>query len=274
MSSFMDSLSSNKPRPLFLLGNKRSGTSHLVRLLNLHPRVFVTHESDVIWILYQITKGEILKSHPWDGPVGMEATLEACKNILDNHLANLKKGQGVQEAFLEIEHYLMKNGSSVQEPYDKTNLAWIGDKKPVQQADPEVRLFIHANFPHARFIHIVRHPQAVVASMIDAGKKWGRVAYWTESAAGVLERWAVHENWILNAKSEGHQILSLRLEDLYEDPLKVMTLVFKFLELETQPEIVEAVISKTSRNTNEKYSDFTIPRSAEANRIMAYYGYN
>ena len=38
-------------RPLFLVGNKRSGTSHLVRLLNLHPQVFVSHESDIVWAL-------------------------------------------------------------------------------------------------------------------------------------------------------------------------------------------------------------------------------
>jgi hypothetical protein len=42
------------PRPLFIIGSKRSGTSLLVSLLNQHPRVLVTHESDLVWILYQI----------------------------------------------------------------------------------------------------------------------------------------------------------------------------------------------------------------------------
>ena len=32
------------PKPVFFIGNKRSGTSLLVRLMNLHPEVFVTHE--------------------------------------------------------------------------------------------------------------------------------------------------------------------------------------------------------------------------------------
>jgi len=44
-------------RPLFFIGNKRSGTSKLVHYLNQHPEVFVTNESDVAWFLYQIEEG-------------------------------------------------------------------------------------------------------------------------------------------------------------------------------------------------------------------------
>ena len=39
--------------PLFIIGNKRWGTSQLVRMLNLHPLMFVSDESDISWILYQ-----------------------------------------------------------------------------------------------------------------------------------------------------------------------------------------------------------------------------
>jgi hypothetical protein len=43
--------------PLFIVGNKRSETSQLVRILNLHPQVFEYHESDISWILYQFYIG-------------------------------------------------------------------------------------------------------------------------------------------------------------------------------------------------------------------------
>ena len=45
-------------RPLFIIGNKRSGTSQLVRILNLHPEIFIAHESDIIWILHQFYRQE------------------------------------------------------------------------------------------------------------------------------------------------------------------------------------------------------------------------
>jgi LPS sulfotransferase NodH len=45
--------SSPRPRPLFIMGNKRSGSTLVTDLLNAHPRVFVSHESDVAWLLYQ-----------------------------------------------------------------------------------------------------------------------------------------------------------------------------------------------------------------------------
>src|SRR5947209_8001096 len=66
-------ISRRMPRQVFLMGNKRSGTSLLVRLLNLHPEVFASHESDILWILFQARKEwpEKFECHPWDGPLGM-----------------------------------------------------------------------------------------------------------------------------------------------------------------------------------------------------------
>ena len=36
----------SRPKPLFVMGNKRSGTTVLANLLNAHPRVFLPHEAD------------------------------------------------------------------------------------------------------------------------------------------------------------------------------------------------------------------------------------
>ena len=266
-------MDTNQPRALFLLGNKRSGTSHLVRLLNLHPQVFVTHESDIVWILYQIRSGKTPECYPWDGPLGMEATMDACKDVFEINAKNLVEGQGIPEVFFQVEQFLMLNGSKVQKPYDKTDLAWIGDKKPVQQADPQIRRFIHTYFPQARFIHIIRHPQAVVASMVEAGKEWARVAYWKLSPTEILRRWAINEEWVLGARSEGHPVYTLRFEDLCEKPFESMRTVFDFLDLEMSPEIAEATVKNTSQNPNRKYASFVLPPCTEADKIMSIYGY-
>jgi LPS sulfotransferase NodH len=46
-----------RPEPLFVIGSKRSGSTLAVNLLNAHPRVFASHESDSLWILYQARNG-------------------------------------------------------------------------------------------------------------------------------------------------------------------------------------------------------------------------
>jgi hypothetical protein len=69
-------------RPLFIIGNKRSGTSQLLRVLNLHPRVFVSHESDIAWILYQFHRGQPFRGHAWDSDRGMRLTLEIGGHLL------------------------------------------------------------------------------------------------------------------------------------------------------------------------------------------------
>jgi hypothetical protein len=110
-------------RPLFIIGNKRSGTSQLVRLLNLHPQVFVSHESDIIWILYQFHHGLPFRAHPWDSDKGMRLTLQLCGHWL-------RRGQSPRQNALAVQCALMEAGSPWLPPQKKTNLLWIGDKKP------------------------------------------------------------------------------------------------------------------------------------------------
>src|SRR5580698_3592706 len=144
-------------RPLFLVGNKRSGTSQLVRVLNLHPQVFVSHESDVAWILYQFHADKTLRGHPWDSQRGMQVTLKNAGHLL-------RREASLRENFLAMQMAAMETGNPWQAPQRKTDLRWIGDKKPMQHTDPELLKFILQHFPDAHFLHIVRHPFEVVAS--------------------------------------------------------------------------------------------------------------
>ena len=69
--------------PLFIVGHKRSGSTHLMRLLNLHPKIFISNETDILWILYQLSKGnKPFQKHPFDGAMGMENCLEKYGDLL------------------------------------------------------------------------------------------------------------------------------------------------------------------------------------------------
>jgi len=149
---------------LFFIGNKRCGTTLMVNLLNLHPRVFVSHESDIIWTLYQIGQGIEPGQHSLDGGLGISITLEKCAHLLDQF-------RDVQHIFDSVTQYLMVNGSEIQMKYDKSDLLWMGDKKPVQCCDPIMLPFLKMHFPGAVLIHMVRHPVACVASKMTAAPK-------------------------------------------------------------------------------------------------------
>jgi Sulfotransferase family len=265
-------------KPLFIMGNKRCGTSLLVKLLNLHPNLFVTHESDIIWILYQAKKSNPseFKTYPWDGPLGMQATLTACRSILHSCLDTLSQKGGVARAFFSVQEHLMRYGSPVQQSCKKSNLAWIGDKKPVQHGDPRLRGFIGTHFPNAHFLHIVRHPRSVVFSMIRAAKTWqqGVPRYWRGTSQEILERWVIHEEWVLKAKSLNRGLIhTLRLEDLCEEPVEKMADVFEFLAMAMSKEIVERIRELVSPTLNHKYNTLPFRVSSRANRIMKIYGY-
>ena len=261
-------------RPLFTIGNKRSGTSHLVKLLNLHPGVFVTHESDIVWILYQAFEGREFRTYPWDGPLGMNATLEACHDMITEAIPDIRKPGLVATTFFRVLARLCSHGSAVQEVYSKEQLLWMGDKKPVQQADPDIQPFIHTHFPDARYIHIIRHPSATVGSMAAAGRSgWANVQYWQGSIGEILERWAIHEEWVLQAKNNS-PVLTVRFEDLTERPSHVMSEVFSFLGLTLSADTAGQIVQSTQAGANEKYKGVELPRLDRAERIMKMYGYS
>jgi hypothetical protein len=262
---------------LFFVGNKRSGTTLLVNMLNEHPAICVTHESDVAWILYQARSGipAEFECFPWDAPRGMNAVIGAFRDFLEI-LSSPPEPSEIAAAFDCIQRRVIEEGTSVHVPLKATSrLCWIGDKKPVQHAFPDINAFIRNCFPQARFIHLIRHPQAVVASHLEAARTWPIVpAFWKGSAVEVLSRWCTHEEWILRLKEiEPRRVHSLRLEDLCLQPLAEMDRLFSFLEIECPSEIRERYANYTYGNPNERHGAFVLPRTSVADRLLRMYHY-
>lgn len=241
---------------LFFIGNKRCGTTLMVNLLNLHPNVFVSHESDVIWILHQLDIPVLPQQYEWDGWLGMSLTLEKCKHILRHLYAPV-------DAFQLVTAYLMKYGSEIQAQYDKSGLLWMGDKKPVQCCDPEVRPFLDKHFPDAHYIHMVRNPIACVASKMAAadraireGDTRGLPNYWRGSPKDTLGRWAIHENWALQVEKE-HPTHRIRLEDLCRAPVSYVYDIFRSLGLDVPTSVLTVLgdyAACINSDPNEKYA--------------------
>jgi hypothetical protein len=276
----------SNPRPLFIMGSKRSGSTFLVNVLNLHPQILITHEADVAWILYQIYRDvpDRFEVYPHDEGKGMWATLDECREILRSIPAGTNDKKTVIQAFYRVLEHINEYGRGERDqlrkwdyPQKKKNLAWIGDKKPVQYSDPEIQSFLNDLFPEAHYIHLIRNPKFVIASMVEAAKVWDHQSvpdYWKQGSQQILEQWATHEEWVLQTKSRlPTKVHTIRLEDLAEDPVHTMTKAFSFLNLHLPSDIEELIAEWARKNPNERYQNLNLAIPPRAYRVMQSYGY-
>ena len=253
-------------KTVFIVGNKRSGSTQLMRLLNLHPRIFISNESDIIWILYRFHQGLEIIPYRWDSPLGMSTTLKICGHLLSKDKTPL-------ENFVTIQTYLMENGFLKVKPMHKTELMWIGDQKPFQQIDPKVIPFIQQNFPDTKYIHLIRHPFPVIrSSKIFVGEGGDGGPIWRGmNDQELLERWTMHESWVKQEKANPtFPMLDVKYEDIVEHTESEMRKILQFLTLDDDQDLL-----KTARQSTERLLKLH-PRlvcSPETQAIMAEYGY-
>lgn len=250
----------------------------MVNLLNLHPSVLITHEADIVWILHRLHRGaEPSSPHPRDDAKGLEATLEQCGEIL----APLSEEASIERlatAFHRFFEHVNENGRAGWDAaHGKNDLRWVGDKKPVQHADPRLRPFLDQLLPDARYLHVVRDPRYAVASMVEAARKWGDESvppHWRGDPEAVLERWAEQEGWALALRKQiGERFTTVRLEDLAREPVEVLTGVFRFLGLEPLDDGDELLSRWVWSDPNGRHRPLEIPSDSEAARISSRLGY-
>jgi len=247
----------------------------MVALLNAHPSVAITHEADLLWILYQWCRDVPFSSYPWDGPVGMAATLERFGEYIDFDTPQHVRPERVSSMFLLLHSLLVRHGSAVQKPYpEKTAVLFRGDKKPVQHADPDLFDFGCEHLKPTRFLHLVRNPRMVVMSMMIAAGTWGRVPYWDSPIDELFDRWALHEERVLRIRAIGSPVLTVRWEDMCASPREETTRVLEFLGLDQRGAVIENAFATTRLHT-EKPGTVVRNRavSDRVARLMHLYGY-
>jgi len=251
---------------LLIVGNKRSGSTQIMRLLNLHPHVFVSNETDILWILFRLHNDQEIIPYEEDSPAGMERALDACGHVLS-------KNKTPYENFIDFQREAMGQGLGHLDPMQKENLLFIGDQKPYQNINPTLLSFAKKHFDDIRLIHPVRHPFTQVHSAMTHGEDVAGVFLWRGmSVKEVLAQWTKYERKVLEEKEKQElPILDVRLEDLKSSTEVEMRRILSFLNLTHSSELLR----RARANTGTFYRvHHPLDCPAETKRIMRKYSYS
>ncbi len=146
---------SSAGEPIFILAPPRSGTTLLRVMLAGHPGLFACNE---LQLLHFETLAEREEAYKGKFALWSEGLVRAVMEL--NHC-------GADEAKLLL-HNFAKQGMTTREMFEQLQ-EWAGDrllvdKSPSYAIDADALEKALADFPNARFIHLVRHPYSMVKS--------------------------------------------------------------------------------------------------------------
>lgn len=200
------------PRYLFIGGLHRSGTSLVNRLANALPGAGGITGSDAPENEGVYLQGAI--AHTAQSGRPMHFATNPAEHLTEDHPLNS----------LETKTRLENDWA----PWFAPDLRWRVEKSPVNLT--RMRL-LQQLFPMSQFIIVLRHPEAVAAS----------VASWVDAPAEqLIDPWIAAQAQLLGDLPYLHAVMVLRYEDIVADTPKALRRIAAFLDLpETSlPELI------------------------------------
>jgi hypothetical protein len=214
--------------PIIVYGAPRSGTTYVQRILNVHPEVFISHESRVFAWLHHSLK-----------------VLAQDDRMLVTH----------REAF--VQHLRGEFPTLIRDFYRKLapEASQWGDKNPHYADGPNAGCLdvIAELFPGARFIHIIRDGRDVVSSLVrkrdPQGNPWA-------SFEAAHQTWTSHTDRgaVFGRTVPPNRYFEFFYEDLIADDVAVAHDLCRFLGLELDP-----AVEGFCRNQREERTPFSGP---------------
>lgn len=245
----------------FILGHARSGTTLLMRLTRLHPEVHCNYQA------HFFTRRPLLKSLV-DTPEAEEWL--ARKSNRWNHGRDLSPLVLRAAADIIMERDAAREGKQI-----------VGDKSPSSTIHGQVVRDLHAVYPDAKIVYIVRDGRDVILSerfrnFVEESKflttedkriiadlrldpapfSDGRRSIFTETfIRRTAGDWAhdLRETEDESQRLFGGNFYALRYEDLLERPFDEMKKVWTFLGVEAGPPLEKAILEEMSSNPDEEW---------------------
>ena len=238
------------PPALFVLAPPRSGTTLLRVMLGGHPALFAPPELE---LLEFDTLAERRDAFPGRDAFRLEGAIRAVMEA---------RGCDAGEAS-EIVAGLEERGTTTRELY-RLLQEWIGgrmlvDKTPTYAWSLETLRRAEAGFEGARYVHLLRHPYATIASFEEA-----RIEQVFFPRAGELTRRQLAEmSWLLAQRNiaeflaaiPGERRHTVRFEELVAEPERVLRELCAFLGLEYHPDMVLPYKDRGSRMTDGLHAE-------------------
>jgi hypothetical protein len=245
----------------FIFGHARSGTTLLMRLIRLHPEVHCSYQA------HFFTRQPLLKSLVDSSEI--EEWLSRKSNRW-NH------GRDLSPLILRAAaDFIMERDAA------KTGKHIVGDKSPSSTIHGQAVRDLHALYPDAKLIYIVRDGRDVLISerfrnLVEESKflkaedkriieelrkdptpfTSGARSIFTET---VIRR--VAKGWVKNvqetedegSKLFGENYCSLRYEDLLARPFDEMQKLWNFLGVQADQSLEKAIVDEMSTNPDEEW---------------------
>jgi hypothetical protein len=229
---------------VFIVGCERSGTTLLQRMLDSHPELAVAYETH---FLAKVVRGLRGAS---DAPLDDEVV----SRIRDHrYFGRLGLAEGVVDASLQDATSVASFVALLYSHFaDSQGKRFAGEKSPHYV---KVLSELHALFPSAKCIHIVRDGRDVALSMLEwegskvkrPGKGPWALSLWEEEAVAVCALWwAVYlRNADRGRAALGAHYREVRYEKFVAEPAETLAQLCSFLEIPDAPEMSEFHVGRT-----------------------------
>jgi hypothetical protein len=229
---------------VFVVGCPRSGTTLLQRMLDAHPQLALTNDTDFIRRAVDLVV-----------PAWRDETATLLRAAIERDSERLVASSRRYHRFprLDLEPEAVDRAAAgatdfagfVSLLYDevakKTGKPFAGDKTPEY-----VRYLplLHTLFPRARFVHLLRDGRDVALALREwkPSKGPNRVPLWSEDPFAVCALW-----WRSRVESgirDGQLLprgtyLAVRYEELVTDPALTLAVIVDFLGLQFAPQMLD-----------------------------------
>ncbi len=217
-------------RLVFLIGMPRSGTTWVTWLLSHHPEVVTFRHSGLFYCFEHVWKWWTRDIRYTSGrrlaAGDAYATASSADALSPDELTGVLRGLGAR-----VIERLCASSPGARAFVDQT-------PEHIAQVD-----FARRVFPEARFLHVVRDPRAVYASIRSAADSWATPGSFPRNPIQIARRWRRLVAGARVLQDGGERCLELSYERLHAAPEAELERLHRWLGLATSPALVRAAIA-------------------------------